>query len=390
MVDLGEIMRGEGARYLYNCRFSTPVQRKAILDIAGCRTLAMGAVLTACQDCHVEFWRYRSCGNRSCPLCQGEARSNWLAARLEEILPVSYSHVVFNVPSDFRVIARYYPKELYEAVIRAAGQAIIDVGRSELHAWLGCLIQLQTWTQWLLYHLHTHCVVPCGGFSEDGSRWISFEPGDLPASALSARFRTLLCKAIRTAARKGKFERLPKDISIDQILSAVKDLDWKVYAEPPFGGPEQLLAYLAQYANRVAITNDRIVSYENRKVAFLSRNYRNGEVESSTLEGEEFVDRFVQHVPPRGFVRTRSYGFMANRNRKQNLKRARQLIGQTVASSPREQVRPIRLGPVMPKWLCPACYEAKRAGRTCDFTARLSLAPQSTLNLRSPPTPIAA
>jgi Putative transposase/Transposase zinc-binding domain len=336
MVDLGEIMRGEGAHYLNNSRFSTPVQRKAIRDIAGCRTLVMGAVLTACQDCSVEFWRYRSCGNRSCPFCQGEARSNWFAARLEELLPVSYLHAVFNVPSEFRVLARYCPKELYDAVIRAVGQAIIDVGWSELHALLGCLIQLQTWTQTLAYLLHAHCVIPCGGFSEDGSRWISFEPGDLPASALSARFRTLLCKAIRTAAREGKFERLPKDISVDQILLSVRARDWKVYAEPPFGGPEQLLVYLAQFTNRVAITNDRIESYENRKVTFRSRDYRHGEVKSHKLEGAEFVHRFVQHVPPKGFVRIRSYGFMANRNRKKNLERARQLIGKSVAPSPRE------------------------------------------------------
>jgi len=352
VVDLGEIMRGEGARYVAS-RFTTPVQRKAIRDISECRTLAKGAVLSLCQDCSVEFWRYRSCRNRSCPLCQGAARSNWLAARLEELLPVSYSHVIFNVPSELRLLARYFPEEIYDAVIRAAGQAIIDVGWSELHAQLGCLIQFQTWTQWLLYHLHAHCLVPCGGFSEDGSRWISFEPQDLPASELSARFRKLLCKAIRTAARKGKFDRLPKTISVDQILSTVKDGEWRVYAEAPFGGPEQLLAYLAQYTNRVAITNDRIVSYENHQVAFRGRHYDDGEVNLSMVEGTEFVERVLQHVPPKGFVRIRSYGFMANRNRKQNLERARQLIGQTVAPSPRERIKP--------RMLCPVCYE----GQTC-------------------------
>ena len=381
MVDLGEIMRGEGERYL-SSRFVTPVQRKAIRDISECRTLAMGAVLTACEDCSVEYWRYRSCRNRSCPLCEGAARSSWLTARLEELLPVSYSHVVFNVPSEFRVLARCFPEEIYDAVIRAAGQAIIDVGWSKLHAQLGCLIQLQTWTQWLLYHLHTHCVVPCGGFSEDGSRWISFEPQDLPASELSARFRTLLCKAIRAAARKGKFERLPKTISVDQILLSVKDCEWRVYAEAPFGGPEQLLAYLAQYTNRVAITNDRIVSYENHQVTFRGRDYDDGEVNLSIVEGTEFVQRVLQHVPPKGFVRIRSYGFMANRNRKQNLERARQLIGQTVAPARRERIKPMML--------CPACYEARRAQGTLYLTEHPNVAPQIILNLRPPPTPVAA
>jgi hypothetical protein len=381
MVTLGEIMRGEGAQYLAS-RFVTPVQRKAIYDIAECRTLAMGAVLTTCEDCTVEFWRYRSCRNRSCPLCQGGARSNWLAARLEELLPVPYSHVVFNVPSEFRVLARYFPEEIYNAVIRAAGQAIIDVGWSELHAQLGCLIQLQTWTQWLTYHLHAHCVVPCGGFSEDGSRWISFEPGDLPVSALSARFRTLLCKAVRTAAQRGRFEGLPNAVSMEQILLAVMDRDWDVYAEPPFGGPEQLLAYLAQYTNRVAITNDRIESYENHEVTFRGRECGHGEVKSYKLEGPKFVQRYLQHVPPKGFVRIRSYGFMANRNRKKNLERARLFIGQTITPPRRERVRPMRL--------CPACYEARRGEGTLYFAERPNVAPQIILNLRPPPTPVAA
>lgn len=381
MVTLGDILRGEGERYLAS-RLTTLVQRKAIRDIAKCRTLAMGAVLTSCEDCTVEFWRYRSCRNRSCPLCQGEARSNWLAARLEEVLPVPYSHVVFNVPSEFRVLARYCPKELYDAVIRASGQAIIDVGWSELHAQLGCLIQLQTWTEWLTYHLHTHCLVPCGGFSEDGSRWISFEPGDLPTGELAARFRTRLCKAVRAAAREGKFEHLPKDVSVDQILLAVMDLEWDVYAELPFGGPEQLLAYLARYTNRVAITNARIVSYENDQVTFLGREYGHGQVKSYKLEGPKFVHRFVQHVPPKGFVRIRSYGFMANRNRKKNLERARQLIGQAVTPSRRERVRPMRL--------CPPCYEARRAEGTLYVADRPNVAPQITLNRRPPPAPVAA
>lgn len=381
MADLGEIMRGEGERYL-DSHWSTAVQRKAIRDIAACRTPAKGVVLYACEDCSVGYYHYRSCRNRSCPSCQGPARSNWLAARLEELLPVPYSHVVFNVPSEFRVLARYCQKELYDAVIRAAGQAIIDVGWSKLHARLGPQIQLQTWTESMAYLLHAHCVVPCGGFSEDGSRWISFEPHDLPASALSDRFRTLLCKAIRAAAQKGGFKRLPKSTSVDEILVAAMGHEWTVHAEPPFGGPEQLLAYLARYINRVAITNDRIESYENHQVVFRGRDDGNGEAKSYTFEGVEFVQRYLQHVPPKGFVRVRSYGFMANRNRKRNLEHARQLIGQTVTPPCRERVRPLRL--------CPACYEARRAHGVPCFVASSNVAPQGIPNLRPPPNPLAA
>jgi Transposase zinc-binding domain/Putative transposase len=206
MADLGEIMRGEGKRYR-DRHFSTAVQRKAIRDIAGCRTPAMGVVLNACEDCRMAYYYYRSCRNRSCPSCQGTARSNWLAARLEELLAVPYSHVVFNVPPEFTVLARYCQEELYDAVIRAAGQAIIDVGRSKLHARLGCQIQLQTWTESMAYLLHAHCVVPCGGFSEDGSRWISFEPQDLPASAALQRHSNRCSTREVEATAEGRLRR---------------------------------------------------------------------------------------------------------------------------------------------------------------------------------------
>jgi hypothetical protein len=311
-------------------------------------------------------------------------------------------HVVFNVPSEFRDLALYYPKELYEAVIRAAGKAVLEVGWSNVHALLGCLIQLQTWAQNLAYHLHTHCVVPCGGFSEDGSRWISFEPQDLPADKLSARFRTLLCEAIRTAVAKGKFERLPKDISVDEILLTVSNRDWNVYAEPPFGGPEQLLAYLARYTSRVAITNDRIVSYENHQVTYRGRDYGEDRDRPYLLEGQEFVRRFVEHVPPKGFVRIRSFGFLANRNRKTNLERARQLIGETSETnhtrrSPSQPFQPFQ--PFRALRLCPACYERRRQQHRPLFAPHSDVASQTqpdvasqvALSLRPPPVhPVAA
>jgi hypothetical protein len=272
-----------------------------------------------------------------------------------------------------------------------------EVGWSKVHALLGCLIQLQTWAQSLAFHLHTHCVVPCGGFSEDGSRWISFEPHDLPADELSDRFRMLLCEAIRTAAGAGKFERLPKNISVDQILLAVMGHEWKVYAEPPFGGPEQLLAYLARYTSRVAITNDRIVSYENRQVTFRGRDWGDDQVQLYKFEGEEFVRRFVEHVPPKGFVRIRSYGFMANRNRKQNLERARQLIGQTNQTQCTQRLPPAPFQPFRALRLCPACTERRRQERMGHVApqphvvSQPDVASQVALSLRPPPIhPVAA
>jgi len=351
-------------------------------DIMRCRTEAMGSVAVPCDQCHVEYRLFRSCRNRSCPRCQGEARAKWLEARLAEILPVEYLHVVFSAPSELRVLGRYCPEELYDAVIRAAGQAIIEVGRAELHAQLGCQVHVQTWSQSMAYHLHAHCVVPCGGFSEDGGRWVSFEPNALPANALSVSFRRLLCRFIRAAAGRGEFDRVPETVSIEKLLTRVRTGGKSVYAKPPFGGPEQLLGYLARYTYRVAITEDRIGSYENHQVTFRWKDYRRGNEEKAcTLEGQEFVRRFLVHVPPRGFVRIRSYGFMGNRNRKANLERARQLIGETGAPRVRAAFKPRRL--------CPAC--SGRDERTLHVVVpRPEARPQIELSLRPPPVAPAA
>jgi hypothetical protein len=375
MADLGEIVRGEGPQYLQT-RFVPPNQRKALRDIACCRTAAMGSVSVTCEGCSIDYRLFRSCRNRSCPQCQSEARAKWLEARKQEILPVPYLHVVFTVPREFNDVAVYCPEALFDVLIRAAGQALIDVGRSKLHAQLGCQTHLQTWGQSMAWHLHVHCVVPCGGFSGDGSRWISFEPEDLPVQALSKRFRTLLRKGVQAGARQGKLDRLPDTVSIDQLLAALKRRECRIYAKPPFGGVEKLLEYLARYTYRVAITNDRIESYEHHQVTFRWRDYRHGNEEKPcALEGQEFVRRFSMHVPPRGFVRIRSYGFMGNRNRKQNLERVRQLIGKAGTPPMREAFKPRRL--------CPAC--SGRDERTLHIAPRPDVAPQFELSLRAPP-----
>lgn len=383
MVELGEIMRGEGANYLQR-RCTTFRQRKAITDIACCRTAAMGSVTNTCQDCSAQYRLYCSCRNRSCPACQGDARRNWLEARRQEILPVPYLQMVFANPRELNVLARYCPAVLYAVLMRAAGQAVIDVGRFELHAQLGCLGQFQTWTQLLASHFHGHFVVPCGGFSEDGNRWISFDPKDFPVEALRRRFRTLLCKYVRTAARRAKFEGLPSTISLDQLLAKIMRRELRVYVAPPFGGPEKMFEYLAQYMFRVAITNDRIESYRDHQVTFRWRDYRDRcRIKRFTLEAIAFVGRFLMHLPPKGFVRVRTFGFLANRNRKRNLERARQMIGQAEAPAARERPRPIRL--------CPLCHAARGEKGTPHFAPQPNVVTQLDLGLRSPPfVPVAA
>lgn len=381
MVDVADILRGEGAEYLrtHVVRF---VQRKALYDIMRCRTTEMGTVSVPCDRCRAEYPLFRSCRNRSCPSCQSEARQQWFDARREEILPGEYLHVVFNTPRELKVLAQHCPEALYDAVIRAAGQTVIDVGRSVLHAQLGCHVHLETWGQSMAYHLHVHCVVPCGGFSEDGGRWVAFSPGDLERKALASRFRTLVCKGLRAAMEQGRFDQLPETVSIEQILAVIAARAWRVYAKPPFGGPERLFGYLSRYVYRVAITNERIEAYEDRQVTFRWRNYRQGHEEKPcTLEAQEFVRRFVMHVPPRGFVRIRSYGFLGNRNRRQNIERARQFIGEAAPEARPEPFKPLRL--------CPAC--SGRDQRTVHFASRPEVAPQFSLPLRPPPiAPIAA
>lgn len=381
MVTVADIVRGEGKPFL-ETQFVTPVQRKAMRDIVCCRTEAMGTVPQRCERCRGEYPLFRSCGNRSCPACGGTAREKWLEARRGEILPVEYLHVVFKTPPELRVLAQYCPEVLYKVVIRAAGQAVMEVGREKFHLQLGCLAQLQTWTQLMAYYLHVHCVVPCGGFSEDGSRWVSFRADKVPRKALWRCFRGLVCEGIRAAAEEGKLGWLPSTISVEQILARVRSRRWKVYAKRPYGGVETLLEYLSRYICRVAITNERIESYEDHQVTI--RYYQGNEEKRCRLGGQEFQRRLLMHVPPKGFVRIRSYGFLGNRARKTRIEDTRRLIGEAPPRAPSpERVRPLRL--------CPACYAEMYNGRRHPFAPAPEVASQLGFKLRPPPIyPVAA
>ncbi len=372
MADMGEIVRGESEQYL-RTRRTTPQQRKAIAYMARCRTEAMGLLgKAACEGCGVEYPLFCSCRNRNCPGCQAEARGRWLEAREQELLDVPYFHVVFTVPEELNVIALWCPEVFYAALLRAAGQALLDVGLSKLDARLGVLAILHTWGQTLWLHPHAHCVVPGGGFSIDGQRWISLPNPEylLPVKVLARRFRTLLCRRLRTAARAGQLWRLPSEMSAEPIMAAAAGKQWVVYAKAPFGGPEQVLEYLSQYTHRVAISNSRILGYENHQVRFRYRDYKDGNrTKECTLEGQEFLRRFLLHVLPERFVRIRYFGFFANRHRAENIERARALIGRRdPLRFHRERVKPQRL--------CPVCrVTVTNAGQ----------AGPSALALRSPP-----
>lgn len=352
MVGLGEIMRAVGDLYL-RVRRTTPFQRKALRAIQRCRTDMMAAVRTVCERCRAEHLLFRSCGNRHCPRCQAKARAAWLEAREQELLPVPYFHAVFTVPEMLNPLALYCPEVFYPALLRAAGHALLDVGRSKLKALLGCLTILHTWSQNLMLHPHVHCVVPGGGFSLDGKRWISVRNPTylLPINVLWRRFRTLFCTALREAERKGRFRRVPNTVTPHLLIEGAAAQRWIAYVKPPSGGPRQVLKYLSRYTHRVAISNSRILSFTDGKVTFRWRDYADSNrVKNMTLDAIEFVRRFLLHILPDRLVRIRYFGFLANRRRTQNIERARTLIGCSAPVSAGRRPRP--------RVLCPACHAA--------------------------------
>jgi len=371
MVDLGQIARAIGDEYLRS-RATTPFQRNALRDIQRCRTEEMGSLYAVCDRCGAEHLQFRSCQNRSCPRCQAGAREAWLEARERELLPVPYFHVVFTVPEALNSIALYCPEFFYAELLRAAGKALLDVGRQKLHVQLGCMTVLHTWGQNLSLHPHAHCVVPGGGLSEDRTRWMGLRSSKylLPVKVLASRFRTLLCRAVRAAAKDGRLDRVPTEIGLTAAIRKASEQNWVVYAKPPFGGPEQVLDYIARYTHRIAISNRRIVSFANGQVTFKWRDYAdNNRRKLMVLNAIEFMRRFLMHVLPDRFVRIRYFGLLANAKRRRNIALARLLLG---AATPRP--RPERRMLVV---LCPICAAARATA--CD--SRL---------LRSPPTSEAA
>jgi len=376
MADLGEIVRAEAEEYLRKHR-ATREQRKALAFIGRCRTEAMGVLRkVGCEKCGADYPLFRSCRNRNCPGCQSAARAEWLEAREQELLDVPYFHVVFTVPEELNVIALWCPQVFYSALLRAAGQTLLDVGMSKLRARLGVLAILHTWGQNLWLHPHVHCVVPGGGLSADGRRWISVEnPGYLlPVKVLWRRFRTLLCRSLRIALRKG-FLRLPSEISAEQVIRSVAAKKWVAYAKAPFGGPEQVLAYLAQYTHRVAISNSRILSYRDHRVTFRWRDYADAHrIKECEVSAEEFLRRFLLHVLPDRFVRIRYFGFFSNGHRTETIARVRAMLGGG------ESLRFVRERAVVQR-LCPEC----RAAQQAEAEPR----PDGNV-LRSPPTANAA
>jgi hypothetical protein len=311
-------------------------QRKVLAALAACRTAAMGGHLQRCTACGTQTPLYNSCGNRHCPKCQAGDRADWLKARRQELLPVEYFHVVMTVPHELAPVAAAHPTVFYNLLFRAVRETLLQVAATPRHlgAEIGGLMVLHTWGQTLELHPHVHVIVPGGGLSPDGRRWISCKPGFfLPIRVLSELLRGKLLAFLRQAYDRGEIRWTggpapltdPKQFA--RFLAPLYQKKWAVYAKPPHNGPEQALKYLARYTYRVAISNERIESVDDGQVTFRYKDYAHGHrLRRMTLAAHEFLRRFLQHVLPRAFVRIRSFGFLANRVRDEQLVLCRQLL----------------------------------------------------------------
>jgi Putative transposase/Transposase zinc-binding domain len=350
-LEVADIFRryGEAYRQNYGAPLST-AQRRVMTAIEVCRTAALGGHLERCDSCLYERPCYDSCRDRHCPKCQSLARAEWVEKRKAQILQTHYFHVVFTLPEQIAAIA-YQNKDLVYGILfraTAATLSTIAADPKRLGAEIGFFAVLHTWGQNLLHHPHLHCVVPGGGISPDGARWISCRPRFfLPIRVLSCLFRRLFLRYLQEAfdARQLSFfsslEALRDPQVFHRHLDPVRNMKWVVYAKAPFAGPQQVMDYIGRYTHRVAISNHRIVDIENGQVKFNWRDYRdNHQQKSMTLSAEEFMRRFLLHVLPSGFHRIRYYGFLGNRYRKQKLELCRQLLGMTPCNESSSQSQP--------------------------------------------------
>jgi hypothetical protein len=359
-VEVADIIRAAGDDFIHrNQTHLAWPQLKVLRAIRNCRTQALGGHLDRCSGCGHEAISYNSCRNRHCPKCQTNAREQWLAKRAEDLLPVPYFHVVFTIPHDLSALMLQNKRILYDLLFQTSAETLIEVAADPKHlgAKIGFLAVLHTWGQNLQHHPHVHCVIPAGGLSPDESRWIRSPASFLvPVRVLSKVFRGKFVDGLKRLYRThklsfhGSLRSLADSKQFRRFLRQLFRKDWVVYAKKPFRGPAYVLQYLARYTHRVAISNHRLISFEEGKVTFRYKDYAHGnKTRKMTLTSDEFLRRFLLHVLPGGFVRIRHYGFLANRGRSRLVTIARQLL-HVAPVAPSAPVQP------MPDlWLCPKC-----------------------------------
>ena len=309
--------------------------RRVMHDIEVCRTASLGGHLEQCDSCGYQRPAYNSCRNRHCPKCGSLEKARWLDQQQAELLPVGYFHLVFTLPHELNPLILVNKKVLLHLLFQAVSQTLLDFGRTHLGGQLGFLAVLHTWDQTLGPHFHLHCLVPAGALSFDHSCWMAARDNFLfHVTALSRVFRGKFLEGLQQLLADdcllfpAQTASLAKRESFSSLIQSLRKKDWNVYAKKPFSSPEKVLDYLGRYTHRVAISNHRIRSVANGQVTFTYRDRKNGNtLKSISLEAEEFIRRFLLHVLPNGFMRIRHFGFLANRWKKQNLSRCRQLLG---------------------------------------------------------------
>ena len=345
----------------YKAEYSLwPQHRKIVSDLLNCRTAHLGGHIERCDSCGLLRITYHSCRNRHCPKCQHMPRERWLEKRKDEILPVSYFHVVFTMPHELNTVILNNKKAMFNILFKAASRTLLTFGDNKLNGNLGFLAVLHTWDQKLNAHFHLHCLVPGGVMSKGKTRWLPIKNDYLfNEEALSQVFRGKFMKRLKHARKSGAFKFVGQSYGEFKNMLYVKN--WVVSVRDPVKQPEHVLEYLARYTHRVAIANSRIKKLENGMVSFTIKNRKKKRTETITITAVEFIRRFLLHSLPIGFVRIRHYGFMANRNRNKNLNVIRQLIG---VSTPDEKEM-ATLEEIMLQLTgtsitaCPCCSEGK-------------------------------
>ena len=346
-LEVADIFRANGSHWR-NARAGhlSLGQLKVMSAIERCRSAALGGHVLQCQACDHTQIAYNSCRDRHCPKCQASAARRWLEARQADLLPVEYYHLVFTLPAPVRDIAWYNTSVVYGLLFKAAAETLCTIAADPRHlgARIGATLVLHTWGSAMTHHPHVHGVVPGGGLSLDGERWIACRPGFfLPVRVLSRLFRRLFLDKLGDAHRAGKLRffgehhALAKAKTFTDWLKPLRQIDWVVYAKRPFAGPAAVLAYLSRYTHRVAIANSRLIAMSEQGVTFKWKDYRAKERDrhkTMTLAPDEFIRRFLLHILPSGFHRIKHYGLIANTTRKDNLERARELLVSNKTDAP--------------------------------------------------------
>ncbi|KZL89228.1 IS91 family transposase [Clostridium magnum] len=369
MIEVQDILLKYGDEYIRRHRLP-PHLRKVLSNIKASRTSELGGHIDECEACgHIRI-SYNSCRDRHCPKCQTLAKEKWIEARKNDLLPVSYFHVVFTIPQELNFLVLTNQKEMYSILFKATSETLLELSRDRkyLGGEIGFTTILHTWGQNLMNHPHIHCIVPSGGLSLDGTRWISSRKDFfIPVKVLSRKFRGKFLYYLKKEYYnnpKLKFVNEAEDLKYKDIFQCFIDKlykkNWIVYCKPPFGSAEHVIEYLGRYTHRVAISNNRIIAFQNSYVVFKWRDYSDNNKEKyMTVTAEEFIRRFIMHILPPKFVKIRHYGILSNRNRTTKLKKCKRILKMSVSKN--ESVSKLSTAELLLKLtgidinICPCC-----------------------------------